>query len=707
MLYMTQRACFIIQILMDQNEPIAIHRLAEMLRVSERTVRYDLDVLEEWLGSKEIRLKRKPRVGVWIDKESPGYGALGAAVTEEGEQRIYSKPERKHLILKLLLEGADCCAQGLADMMNVSKSTVNRDLNDVKKQLSEYKITLHIHKYLFCEGSELNIRKALANTIYDIYGSTALSEVSEKRIKEITEIMETGSIWKEIEITEPFLIQCVKEIQKQLNLVFTDDAVTELIVYLWICLNRFIHNHPISIPEANIRMVEDTAEFSAVDRVCERIIKKEVRVNLPQGERCYYAMHVLGAGIGRSCHVLGKVGKREIYFHAAVTDFLSGVGGMLGKELVHNQELLSDMLLILRPWIYRTRFQVARGVKKPLILEKDYLNVVQAVHKNVHILEQYLDVDLDEPVITNLSASVAAAYEKGEQTPSEKYISAIVVCGAGVGAAKLLSVRIMKEFPQIKVLHELSLEEFREFDASSVDIVFSAIEMQKPPRNMIVVDSLLGPESRKEIPRYLARLFGSSENSSHYIQKVMMIIENHCIIENRERLKEELKDFLFPRDKYEVSHRGSQYSMAALIDSSRIAVNVEAADFREAIAKGGELLVQNGSVGSEYIEDMIRHTERYPSDVVVTPQVALAHASSGVNVSEVCMSLVVLKSPVSFGYPKFDPVKLVVCLGTVDKESHEKAIGDFVKILENKYLLENIMNAESVKSILLTINGIW
>lgn len=147
--------------------------------------------------------------------------------------------------------------------------------------------------------------------------------------------------------------------------------------------------------------------------------------------------------------------------------------------------------------------------------------------------------------------------------------------------------------------------------------------------------------------------------------------------------------------------------MAALIDSSRIAVNVEAADFKEAITKGGELLVQSGSVRREYIDDMIRHTEQYPSDVVVSPQVALAHASSGVNVSEICMSMVVLKNPVSFGYPKFDPVRLVVCLGTVDKESHEKAIGDFLKILENECLLEHILQAESIKNILLTINGIW
>lgn len=700
-MYLTHRCCLIIQILINQNEPIALQQLAEALHVSERTIRYDLDLLEEWLESKKVCLKRKPRVGIWLDKESPGYIMLGAVVTEEGEQRIYSKSERKQLIMKLLLEGAEYSLPELTDMLNVSKSTVIRDLNDVKRHLAEYKITLQTHKYLLCEGSELNIRKALANLTYDIYGGTGMSE------KKIIQIMENGSIWKEIEITEPVLIQCVKEIQRRLNVVFTDDAVTELIVNLWICLNRFVHSHPVSIPEANIRLVKDTAEFLAVDRVCDLIIRRQVLVELPESERCYYTMHVLGAGIGRSSRRLGEAGKKEIHLRVAVVDFLSGIGKILGKEFIHNQELLSDMLLILRPWIYRARFQVARKVKEPLILERDYLSVVQAVHKNVRILEQYLDVVLDESVTTDLSASVAAACERGEQIPSEKYISAVVVCGAGIGAAKLLSVRIMKEFPQIKVLHELSVEEFRDFDASSVDIVFSAINMQEQPHNMIVVDALLGPESQREIPQYLARLFGNSENSSHYIQKVMMIIENHCIIENRQRLKVELEDFLFPKERYGITHKRSQYSMAALIDSSRIAVNVEAADFGEAIAKGGELLVRSGSVHREYINDMIAHTKQYPSDVVVTPQVALAHASSGVNVSEVCMSLVVLKHAVPFGYAKFDPVRLVVCLGTVDKESHEKAIGDLLKILENKCLLENILNADSVKNILLTINGIW
>ena len=70
------------------------------------------------------------------------------------------------------------------------------------------------------------------------------------------------------------------------------------------------------------------------------------------------------------------------------------------------------------------------------------------------------------------------------------------------------------------------------------------------------------------------------------------------------------------------------------------------------------------------------------------------------------MSLVLLEHPVPFHHLRNDPVKLVLCLGTVDNYSHEKAIYDLLKILENKYLLDSILQAEHVNQILLTINGI-
>ncbi len=62
-----ERSTKILSILLDQEEAITIKDLAKEFEVSARTIRSDLKKLEDVLNNDEIKLIKKPRVGVWLE----------------------------------------------------------------------------------------------------------------------------------------------------------------------------------------------------------------------------------------------------------------------------------------------------------------------------------------------------------------------------------------------------------------------------------------------------------------------------------------------------------------------------------------------------------------------------------------------------------------------------------------------------------------
>ncbi|MDO5627034.1 MAG: PTS sugar transporter subunit IIA [Mobilicoccus sp.] len=114
---------------------------------------------------------------------------------------------------------------------------------------------------------------------------------------------------------------------------------------------------------------------------------------------------------------------------------------------------------------------------------------------------------------------------------------------------------------------------------------------------------------------------------------------------------------------------------------SAVAIDVEAADWREAIHRAGELLVSTGAAGESYIDEMIAVVEQHGPYVVITPGVAFAHARPDASVSRTAMTVVRLQTPVEFGHETNDPVTIVVALAAVDADAHQDALAGLAGVL--------------------------
>jgi mannitol/fructose-specific phosphotransferase system IIA component (Ntr-type) len=130
-----------------------------------------------------------------------------------------------------------------------------------------------------------------------------------------------------------------------------------------------------------------------------------------------------------------------------------------------------------------------------------------------------------------------------------------------------------------------------------------------------------------------------------------------------------------------------------------ILLNLEAADWRQAVYAGGALLHQAGKCTPGYIDAMVRTIEELGPYMVFAPGMVLAHARPEDGVHENGVSLITLKTPVFFGNKANDPVELIFSFCAKDRNSHVallKALADFLREETHPHLLREAQAVDQV-----------
>lgn len=140
--------------------------------------------------------------------------------------------------------------------------------------------------------------------------------------------------------------------------------------------------------------------------------------------------------------------------------------------------------------------------------------------------------------------------------------------------------------------------------------------------------------------------------------------------------------------------------LADLLTERTVRVGVEARDWQEVVDIAGRLLLEDGSIEPSYIDAMREVIQSLGPYVVIAPGVALLHGRPQHGVKRICMSLVILKTPVKFGHPENDPVTLAFALGGVDERSHLDALAQLATLLSDEEAASRLRSAQTVEEVL-------
>ncbi|QHE50918.1 PTS sugar transporter subunit IIA [Pontibacillus sp. HMF3514] len=120
--------------------------------------------------------------------------------------------------------------------------------------------------------------------------------------------------------------------------------------------------------------------------------------------------------------------------------------------------------------------------------------------------------------------------------------------------------------------------------------------------------------------------------------------------------------------------------------------------WEDAIREAASPLLENGSITSKYIDDMIQSVNTNGPYIVVVPEIALPHAKNENSVEKTGISFLQLQDPVFF--PEDKEVKILFVLAAEDSSGHLDIISDLSSVLMEEEVKNKLKESKSEKEIL-------
>lgn len=318
-----------------------------------------------------------------------------------------------------------------------------------------------------------------------------------------------------------------------------------------------------------------------------------------------------------------------------------------------------------------------------------YPDIMDIARKNLYVLEEYLERSITEDEFIYIVIHICAAIERQKSKPVSYAV--LLVCGSGIGTARLLQARLEKYF-HMDVLDVISAHAIPDYDITNVDAIISTVSLSQYHVEYIQVNPMLTDEDCIRVGELLKHISVSQPKtekvSGRHVEPVEVLQKIRTVLAAEEE------------DTYKVANisklvegyfsQEDEIMLDGLLKQEAIRFDVECGTWQDSIRASAEYLLEHEYITQNYVERMIQNVVENGPYIVFAPGFALAHESLDYGAKKLGMSLVRLKTPVPFGKEELDPVEWVCCLSAVDKEKHLKSMFQLMNLLYDEVYRERL-----------------
>lgn len=685
---MNQRSTEIVQLLSKEKDEITVSGFAEYFQVSQKTIRNDLKEINTILGQnqrEEVVINSGGRIN------PPENFKESLSLLLEGDFYSYklSREERKQAASAMIVNSNDYITLAtIADHLFVSRATVINDLKDIKAFIKEgnLKVISHANKGLRIEGPESEKRKFLLNllrpsvSIYENHKNVVAEHVS-------------------VQAGDSSVIQKILGEQEQRYKKYLDDSsFQEIVLYLRIMINRnqsgeFLETQPDENSE-NYMFALDTLKY--ISQYCDVVTTED-------DIKCFSSFL---DGVRYMKH--NTINKNTVIIQMITRQYIAGISSELGIDLNTDYEFFENLSnhmesIFSAPPIDYQEVNVINEVLE------DNQDVLEAVINQMFVIYQYTERKLNEIEIKYIAIHVCAAIERKKN--KEVAFRVIVACHAGIGTSRLLLEKLKRHF-KFRVVDVVSAHEAMSIEPNSADFVISTVPLEGCSLEYVVVSVAFNDADYIRVGNRIdalrngrnlpVRMEEDGLSAKGLIDEVRPLV--YRMIEPEDRAKEFMKELrgvvrgYFKQSVESEAEILSPY-LHHLLPAANIEVDVECEDWKDAVRKSGEKLVERGYIEPRYIDAMIHSIEEYGSYVVLSEGFAMSHAKVEEGSIRLGMYFIRLKNPVPFGVEGLDPIEFVCCLSAIDHKSYLKAFFSLVNMLRDDEYRRLLHEAKSPEEI--------
>lgn len=641
----------VIELLLKSNTPVSIDFIAENLKVSNKTIRNDFPSIERIVAEANLRLTKKPGVGIIIEgPEDNKLELIGSIKDSVSYIEPYSPEDRLNYILKaLFMSKTAITMKELSQRLYVSRVTLQKDMEKVEDWLSIYNLKLRKKPNYGVEviGDEDDWRKAIASLLASNKGYDELKELLYDEYEGKIDYKSISKLKELVNIDYRLLEKIVTTAESKLKFKFSDEAFVSLIMHIAISIKRLKEGKDIKLSAEMLSSLKDNEEFEIAQQIAKDI-ETSFKVRLPESEIGYILLHILGTKLleGKSGELNIDLETQEDSELAVIMakDIISIAERALRMNFSSDKQLLNGLILHLRPTINRLKYGLA--LRNPILKEikENYIEIYGVAWMTSTTFQKYLGVQMPEEEIGYICLHLAASVERNKNP-----LKTLIVCASGIGTSQFIAARLERSFRQLDIVDVISTIELKHRDLDDIDIVISTVPVEAH-RPSLMISPLLNQSDIRRIELFIDKVSGKKNGDAE---------QNHLIDES-------------------------------LITISEVTESMDCLMRR--MCSG---LIKSNYVKKEFADSVIEREKIYPT--AVGHGVSIPHGDP-IFVKRSCLAVNILESPLDWGKEKVDVVFLL-CISDEDKEKSKKWMRGLYNLIDNEEMMSLLKNAKNSKEI--------
>lgn len=549
----------------EYSQTISIQDLAEMFKVSSRTIRYDIEQINDYLKENHLQPLNLGKQGV-INTQADITKAR-ESLSEEGFYFFKLSREERVCFSAVMMICSDdyITLSEIADQLFVSRSTIIQDLEHIKSFFRERHLYVlsHSNKGLLLEGREIDKR----NLLIDMIQSENSIFKAEPIFQHLTQCLSKNL---KIDLEDISMIEkIINEAEHIYGRFLTDQSFVQLRNYFQLSLYRLRKAHYVEYgDDKNSKW--DMAK-GMIDQIQQFIVKE-----IPDTE-IYYVASVLN----RMKYIKKTTSNKEIVKMQVITrNFIEKISKDIHRNLQGDYIFYENLINHLESTFSTLGDRFAINSVVDEILQR-YPEVKQATERNVYVFEEYVGRKLSEEEIAYIVVHICAAIERNKNE-TVRY-SVVLVCNGGIGTSQLLLARLEKFF-HLDVIDIIPAHDIENMNMDDVDAVISTISLEGKGIEYIQVDPLLTDEDCIRVGEKLSKIHPKVS------EKETISEENQDSLKSLETIKDILEE-----DEEEIAigkiksviesffQKKEETTLSDLLPAQAIQIGVECSDWKGAI----------------------------------------------------------------------------------------------------------------------------
>lgn len=504
----TPRMKQILQVMLEENTPVPVKKLADKIGVSKRTVQRELGFMEQSVKGYQVHFLSKTGVGVWLEGEEADKEKLRQALGQEDDYDVSNREDRrKRLTLELLKEKDLKKLFYYSSRFGVSEATISSDLQDVEEWLKKYELYV-VRKPgsgISVEGSEENYRRAIRAFISENIDTRIVRDSYEDtdRMTEYYEALKKSNIGQVLnEDIVRRVMDCIMGVDNPRIHSLTENSYVGLVIHISIAVNRILKNEVIEA-DNRWKVVED--EDYRLARAIVRELEEEFEIQIPPVELSYICLHIKGAKhekIRWDSPDGGEIENREIQqLVNMMIDVFDSEKAFLLKQ---DDEFIQGLLAHLQPTLIR----IVRGmqIRNPVLedIKTNYPDIFSRCQNVAKVLEQATGKKVPEEETGFLTVHFGAAMVRLEGRNEQlRKVHVGVICSSGIGISRLMAAKLENVFRERIQITTYGKNDVTSYVDGKTDFFISSISMEHTESPAIFVNPLLSESDMEEIRRMI------------------------------------------------------------------------------------------------------------------------------------------------------------------------------------------------------------